>query len=156
MPQVADGALSAVAVRVSNELILTLRDTVKTRKMWARKCAPLWCSWLLVLWMYKPCCIGMADDHSHGIHASLRDSTAVHWLSHCTAEHNGQSLTEISPPIFTKTGTTIVGLCCKDGVVLGADTRSTGGPFVVDKSKMKISQLAPLIYSCAAGSPAVR
>jgi hypothetical protein len=32
-----------------------------------------------------------------------------------------------------KTGTTIVGMIYKDGVVLGADTRATGGTEVVDK-----------------------
>jgi 20S proteasome subunit beta 2 len=55
---------------------------------------------------------------------------------------------------LTKTGTTIVGLCCKDGVVLGADTRSTGGPLIMDKDKLKIHNLAPRIYSCAAGTSA--
>ncbi|KAJ1945193.1 Proteasome subunit beta type-7, partial [Linderina macrospora] len=31
-------------------------------------------------------------------------------------------------PTATKTGTTIVGLIFRDGVVLGADTRATAGP----------------------------
>lgn len=53
-----------------------------------------------------------------------------------------------------KTGTTIVGMSCLDGVVLGADTRSTGGPFVMDKEKLKIHKMANLIYCCAAGTSA--
>jgi 20S proteasome subunit beta 2 len=55
---------------------------------------------------------------------------------------------------FTKTGTTIVGLSCRDGVVLGADTRSTGGPLVMDKNKLKIHSIASLIFCCAAGTSA--
>lgn len=54
----------------------------------------------------------------------------------------------------TKTGTTIVGLNCRDGVVLGADTRSTGGPLVMDKNKLKIHVVAPRIFCCAAGTSA--
>lgn len=53
-----------------------------------------------------------------------------------------------------KTGTTIVGVCCKDGVVLGADTRATGGSLVMDKNKNKIHMIAPHIFSCAAGTSA--
>jgi len=37
-------------------------------------------------------------------------------------------------PQATKTGTTIVGLVYKGGVVLGADTRATGGTEVADKN----------------------
>lgn len=55
---------------------------------------------------------------------------------------------------FTKTGTTIVGLRCAEGVVLGADTRSTGGPLVVDKEKLKIHTIASRIFCCAAGTSA--
>ncbi|OWZ19738.1 Proteasome subunit beta type-7 [Phytophthora megakarya] len=48
----------------------------------------------------------------------------------------------------TKTGTTI------DGVVLGADTRSTGGSIVMDKNCEKIHYIAPNIYCCGAGTAA--
>ena len=40
----------------------------------------------------------------------------------------------IALPSAWKTGTTIVGIIYKDGVVLGADTRATGGAEVVDKN----------------------
>lgn len=53
-----------------------------------------------------------------------------------------------------KTGTTIVGICCRDGVVLGADTRSTGGPLVIDKEKLKIHAASSRIFCCAAGTSA--
>ncbi|KAJ2234928.1 proteasome core particle subunit beta 2 [Coemansia sp. RSA 1722] len=54
----------------------------------------------------------------------------------------------------TKTGTTIVGLIYKDGVVLGADTRATSGPIVADKNCEKIHYLAPNMYCCGAGTAA--
>jgi 20S proteasome subunit beta 2 len=57
-------------------------------------------------------------------------------------------------PKFTKTGTTIVGLVYKDGVVLGADTRATEGPIVADKNCEKIHYMAPNIYCCGAGTAA--
>lgn len=46
------------------------------------------------------------------------------------------------PPKAVKTGTTIVGIVYKDGVVLGADTRATEGPIVSDKNCEKIHFLA--------------
>lgn len=57
-------------------------------------------------------------------------------------------------PAATKTGTTIVGLTFKGGVVLGADTRATAGSEVADKNCEKIHYLAPNIYCCGAGTAA--
>lgn len=57
-------------------------------------------------------------------------------------------------PKAWKTGTTIVGIIYKDGVVLGADTRATGGSEVVDKNCEKIHYLAPNIWCCGAGTAA--
>lgn len=45
-------------------------------------------------------------------------------------------------PKATKTGTTIVGIIFKDGVVLGADTRATEDTTVSDKNCMKIHYIA--------------
>eukprot|EP00826_Nyctotherus_ovalis_P011316 TRINITY_DN12951_c0_g1_i13.p1 TRINITY_DN12951_c0_g1~~TRINITY_DN12951_c0_g1_i13.p1 ORF type:complete len:230 (-),score=45.91 TRINITY_DN12951_c0_g1_i13:460-1047(-) len=53
-----------------------------------------------------------------------------------------------------KTGTTIAGLIFKDGIVLGADTRSTSGPIVANKNCIKIHYLAPNMYCCGAGTAA--
>lgn len=47
-----------------------------------------------------------------------------------------------APPKTIKTGTTIVGIIFKDGVILGADTRATEGPIVADKNCEKIHYLA--------------
>ncbi len=41
-----------------------------------------------------------------------------------------------------KTGTTTVGLVCKDGVVLAADTRATAGHMIVDKHAEKVHQIS--------------
>jgi len=57
-------------------------------------------------------------------------------------------------PTSKKTGTTIVGIIYKDGVVLGADTRATEGPIVADKNCEKIHYIAPNIYCCGAGTSA--
>lgn len=53
-----------------------------------------------------------------------------------------------------KTGTTICGIIFKDGVVLGADTRATGGSIVQEKNCSKIHYLADHIYCCGAGTAA--
>lgn len=54
---------------------------------------------------------------------------------------------------LTKTGTTIVGVKCKEGVVLAADTRSTQD-LVADKNCEKIHFIAPNITCCGAGTAA--
>jgi 20S proteasome subunit beta 2 len=54
----------------------------------------------------------------------------------------------------TKTGTTIVGMTFAGGVVLGADTRATGGTEVAEKNCEKIHYLAPNMYCCGAGTAA--
>lgn len=59
-----------------------------------------------------------------------------------------------SLPKAKLTGTTICGCIFKGGVVLGADTRATGGTEVVDKNCEKIHYLAPNIYCCGAGTAA--
>ncbi|XP_021416242.2 proteasome 20S subunit beta 13a isoform X3 [Oncorhynchus mykiss] len=53
-----------------------------------------------------------------------------------------------------KTGTTIAGVVCKDGVVLGADTRATSGEVVADKMCAKIHYISPNMYCCGAGTAA--
>eukprot|EP01134_Creolimax_fragrantissima_P001332 CFRG1332T1 len=60
----------------------------------------------------------------------------------------------LTAPKAVKTGTTIVGLIYKDGVVLGADTRATDGSTVADKNCEKIHYIAPNIYCCGAGTAA--
>jgi len=46
-------------------------------------------------------------------------------------------------------------VCCwQDGVVLGADTRSTNGDTVADKNCEKIHYIAPNVYCCGAGTAA--
>eukprot|EP01127_Copromyxa_protea_P004775 TRINITY_DN145_c0_g1_i2.p1 TRINITY_DN145_c0_g1~~TRINITY_DN145_c0_g1_i2.p1 ORF type:complete len:268 (-),score=67.30 TRINITY_DN145_c0_g1_i2:52-855(-) len=62
--------------------------------------------------------------------------------------------TGMTAPGAMKTGTTIVGVTCKGGVVLGADTRATNGPIVADKNCEKIHYIADNIYCCGAGTAA--
>lgn len=58
------------------------------------------------------------------------------------------------PPKVTKTGTTICAVLWKDGVILGADTRSTGGDIVANKNCEKLHYMAPNIYCAGAGTAA--
>lgn len=57
-------------------------------------------------------------------------------------------------PGAKKTGTTIVGLIYKDGVVLAADTRATSGSIVCDKNCAKIHNISEKIWCCGAGTSA--
>ena len=63
-----------------------------------------------------------------------------------------------SPPIRSRpaqpTPSPPTGLPVQDGVVLGADTRSTSGSTVADKNCEKIHYIAPNIYCCGAGTAA--
>jgi len=60
----------------------------------------------------------------------------------------------VNAPKVTKTGTTICGLVFKDGVILGADTRATGGNIVANKNCEKLHNLAENIYCAGAGTAA--
>uniref|UniRef100_A0A7S0WTZ6 Proteasome subunit beta n=1 Tax=Chlamydomonas leiostraca TaxID=1034604 RepID=A0A7S0WTZ6_9CHLO len=71
-----------------------------------------------------------------------------------TKRNNMLELKGMAPPKAWKTGTTIAGVMFKDGVVLGADTRSTSGSTVADKNCEKIHYIAPNIYCCGAGTAA--
>jgi len=61
---------------------------------------------------------------------------------------------KVSAPKTKKTGTTIVGLVYKEGVVLGADTRATEGSIVCDKNCIKIHNISKYIWCCGAGTSA--
>jgi 20S proteasome subunit beta 2 len=67
---------------------------------------------------------------------------------------SGHTNVESILPMTKKTGTTIVGMTYDGGVVLGADTRATGGSEVAEKNCEKIHYLAPNIYCCGAGTAA--
>jgi 20S proteasome subunit beta 2 len=62
--------------------------------------------------------------------------------------------TGMGMPGAMKTGTTIVGIVYKNGVVLGADTRATEGPIVCDKNCEKIHHISKRIWCCGAGTSA--
>lgn len=51
-----------------------------------------------------------------------------------------------------KTGTTTVGIVCKDGIVLGADKRATAGYLIAHKRTEKISKITDRIAVTMAGS----
>jgi len=51
-----------------------------------------------------------------------------------------------------KTGTTTVGIVCKDGLVLAADKRATAGNLIVDKKAIKIRSITDNIALTTAGT----
>ncbi|ERN12539.1 hypothetical protein AMTRI_Chr01g136560 [Amborella trichopoda] len=51
-------------------------------------------------------------------------------------------------------GTTIIGVTYKDGVVLGADSRTSTGMYVANRASDKITQLTDNVYLCRSGSAA--
>ena len=51
-----------------------------------------------------------------------------------------------------KTGTTTVGIVCKDCVILAADKRATAGNLIAMKKTVKVHQIAPRIAVTTAGS----
>ncbi|KAF0988213.1 hypothetical protein HZS_8094, partial [Henneguya salminicola] len=57
-------------------------------------------------------------------------------------------------PIPKKTGTTIAGVLFKEGVIIGADTRSTMGTIVAEKNCLKVHYLTDNIFACGAGTSA--
>ena len=86
--------------------------------------------------------------------SSVEASPGFDFSDYLRNEQLGKSLDSSILPLATKTGTTIVGICYKGGVVLGADTRATGGSEVADKNCEKIHYLADNIYCCGAGTAA--
>ncbi len=56
--------------------------------------------------------------------------------------------------LFFKTGTTIVGLCCKDAVILAADKRASMAYFVASKTAEKIHKIQDHLFLLIAGSVA--
>ena len=79
---------------------------------------------------------------------------ASHSLSERYARNHLLERTGLKAPTPQKTGTTIVGVVYKDGVVLGADTRATNDTVVADKNCEKIHYIAKNIYCCGAGTAA--
>lgn len=68
----------------------------------------------------------------------LTIGTPIFFFRNALLENKG-----FATPKATKTGTTIVGIVYKDGVILGADTRATEDTTVADKNCEKIHYLAP-------------
>jgi len=51
-----------------------------------------------------------------------------------------------------KTGTTTIGMLCKDGIILAADRRATMGNYIADKKAQKIHQITDNIALTIAGT----
>lgn len=55
---------------------------------------------------------------------------------------------------FQKTGTTTLAVKCKDGIIIGADKRTTAGYEVVGRDSVKVHELNEYIYTTTAGNVA--
>jgi len=53
-----------------------------------------------------------------------------------------------------KTGTTILGIVCKDGVVMAADNRATAGPYIMAKNEKKVFPINDNIMMAGCGMAA--
>ena len=51
-----------------------------------------------------------------------------------------------------KTGTTTLGIICKDGIILGADRRGTVGNMILEKKARKVHEVAENMVMTGAGS----
>ena len=51
-----------------------------------------------------------------------------------------------------KTGTTTIGIVCKDGLVMAADRRATAGYMIVDKKAKKVIEITPRLAVTMAGT----
>lgn len=49
-------------------------------------------------------------------------------------------------------GTTIVGVSYDGGVILGADSRTSGGSYIANRHQDKITPLSDSVYMCRSGS----
>ncbi|KAL7670186.1 hypothetical protein ACOME3_005128 [Neoechinorhynchus agilis] len=65
-----------------------------------------------------------------------------------------ENSTKSAVPRVIKTGTTLCAVVFKDGVVIGADTRSTAGDMVSEKNCLKVHRIADNIYCLGAGTAA--
>ncbi len=61
-------------------------------------------------------------------------------------------INKINENNILKTGTTTVGLICKDGIVLGSDKRATAGYLIADKKAQKIHKIDDFVALTIAGS----
>ena len=55
---------------------------------------------------------------------------------------------------FIKTGTTILGIVCKDGVIMAADNRATAGPYIMAKNEKKVFPINDNIMMAGCGMAA--
>lgn len=53
---------------------------------------------------------------------------------------------------YVKTGTTTVGIVCKDGIVMAADNRATAGHMIVDNDIQKVQQITDNLVITFAGT----
>jgi len=72
--------------------------------------------------------------------------------AHTLQENESHPLTSKQNHKYLKTGTTIVGVQTREGIILAADTRATEGSIVADTRCEKVHQLTKNVWCCGAGT----
>ena len=72
--------------------------------------------------------------------------------AHMNIPHQNDNLSSKQNHKYLKTGTTIVGVQTREGIILAADTRATEGTVVADKRCEKVHQLSHNVWCCGAGT----
>lgn len=72
--------------------------------------------------------------------------------AHMNLPHQNDNLSSKQNHKYLKTGTTIVGVQTREGIILAADTRATEGTVVADKRCEKVHQLSHNVWCCGAGT----
>ncbi|CAM9192457.1 unnamed protein product, partial [Hapterophycus canaliculatus] len=118
------------------------------------------CSAMVYGGSVRPSCGLAQDDRGFEISSpTFSDSAASSRPGYGSAVDGAQgggaeALRRFASTSAMKTGTTIAGVVFEGGVVLGADTRATGGKTVCDRNCDKIHVLASNIACCGAGTSA--
>jgi len=69
-----------------------------------------------------------------------------------TAERDPMPIYDLNRPVSC--GTTIIAMEFQDGVVLGADSRTSSGPFIVSRVTDKLTKVVDNVYVCRSGNAA--
>eukprot|EP01057_Protomagalhaensia_wolfi_P005542 Protomagalhaensia_wolfi_Nauph_80__5541@NODE_609_length_2213_cov_1214_203772_g457_i0_p2_GENE_NODE_609_length_2213_cov_1214_203772_g457_i0NODE_609_length_2213_cov_1214_203772_g457_i0_p2_ORF_typecomplete_len243_score58_93Proteasome/PF00227_26/8_5e42DUF5494/PF17598_2/0_012_NODE_609_length_2213_cov_1214_203772_g457_i014212149 len=86
--------------------------------------------------------------------AALQQETITFDFTEASNGAKAPFLNDMVTKKAAKTGTTICGIVCKDGLVLAADARATAGPMVFTKDCEKVDAIAPNIACAGAGTAA--
>ena len=137
--------------------MLLCQTDIQTDAFDEDRCSSACCEWHLLplaaaLGGYKPCVWSLPNPLARPFpNKSITKMNVVEnpsALEPVPDDYPGLKKGEVS------TGTTIMAIPFKDGVVLGADSRVSTGSYVANRVSDKIVQLSEHIFACRSGSAA--